>query len=133
MGPGTISPVAAARRDPHIFGGPNASIERGGARTVAWLRGEHDLSTVAELSGVMGAAIALDDSDLVIDMSDVEFVDAAIVGVIVRARVLLRSRSRSLTVRAPSRCARRIFELCGLSHLLEGPPDPTPSADPWRP
>ena len=88
-------------------------------RTVVWLRGEHDVSTVAALSETMAGAMALDDCDLVVDLSEVQFMGAATIGVLVRARELLHSRSRSLVLRSPSRCARRILDLCGQGDLLE--------------
>ena len=85
--------------------GPVAFPVRDCDRTVVWLRGEHDVSTVAALSQTMARAIALDDGDLVVDLSGVDFMDAATVGVIVRARDFLELQSRSLTLRAPSTCA----------------------------
>jgi anti-anti-sigma factor len=92
---------------------------------VIWLRGEHDISTDDALSLTLARAVALDDSGLVLDLSDVEFMSASTLGVIVRTREFLRARSRSLTVRAPSPCARRIIEVCGLGDLLaSGPEEP---------
>lgn len=106
-----------------------AFARRDAARTVVRLRGEHDVSTVAALSETMARAIALDDADLVVDLSEVEFMSAATVGVIVRARELLGLRSRSLALRSPSRCARRILDLCGHACLhYPGPVDATPPA-----
>jgi anti-anti-sigma factor len=93
-----------------------------GGRIVLWLGGEHDLSTQACLS----AAIAAVDADVVLDLSEVEFMDAATIGAILRARVLLRRRSRSLMLRAPSRRARLVIGLCGLDDLV-GPVPPTPA------
>src|ERR1017187_5223164 len=81
---------------------------------VVWLRGEHDISTEAALSDTIARAIAL-DGEVVIDLSEANFISAATIGAIVRARECLRSRSRSLVVRSPSAWARRIFDLCGLS------------------
>ena len=101
-----------------------AFAERDAHHTVVWLQGEHDISTVAALSETMARAIALDDADLVIDLNGVEFMDAATIGVIVRARDFLRQRSRSISLRSPSACARRILDVCDLSDLL----DPRPSA-----
>ena len=92
---------------------------RGVACFVVWLRGEHDLSTVAELSEAMARAIAVDGADVVVDMSEVEFMGAATVGVLCEAWALLRSQSRSLTVRSPSSSARRVLELVGDMHLLD--------------
>jgi anti-anti-sigma factor len=100
-------------------------------RTVVWLRGEHDVSTVAALSETMARAIALDDADVVVDLSDVQFMGAATVGVIIRAREFLRLRSRFLVLRSPSGCARRILELCGHADLLDlRPVDATPLTGP---
>jgi anti-anti-sigma factor len=88
-------------------------------RTVVWLRGEHDVSTVAALSEVMARAIALDDGDVVVDLSEVQFMGAATVGVIIRAREFLRLRSRFLVLRSPSECVRRILDVCGHADLLD--------------
>jgi anti-anti-sigma factor len=90
-----------------------ASLDgRDAERTLISLRGEHDASTVAALSDVLALAVALDAADLVVDLSDVEFMSAATVGVIVRTRVLLRSQSRTLELRHPSSCARRVLDAC---------------------
>jgi anti-anti-sigma factor len=99
--------------------GPTAFAQRGPPELVVCLRGDHDLSTVAELSATMARAISLSDADLVVDLSRVEFMSASTVSVIVRARELLRARDRSLAVRTPSRCARRVLDLCDLSDLID--------------
>ena len=95
--------------------GPEEFPVRECDRTVVWLRGEHDVSTVAALSQTMARAIALDDGDLVIDLSGVDFMDAATVGVIVRARDFLERQSRTLELRSPSTCAARVLDLCDLA------------------
>ena len=100
-------------------GGPTAFARRGPPDIVVCLRGEHDLATVAELSATMARAITLSDADLVVDLSRVEFMSASTIGVVVWARELLRARDRSLAVRTPSRCARRVLELCDLSDLID--------------
>ena len=92
---------------------------------VIWLRGEHDISTDDALSLTLARAVALDDSGLVLDLSDVEFMSASTLGVIVRAREFLRGRSLSLTVRSPSARARRAMGACHLDDLLgPGPEKP---------
>lgn len=113
MAPSESSSVTASRRGLVTFGG------RDGDRTVVWLRGEHDVSTVAALSQTMARATALDDADLVVDLSEVQFMDASTVGVIIRTREFLRQRSRSLLLRSPSAFALRILGLCGLAALLD--------------
>ena len=87
--------------------------------TVVWLRGEHDASTVDEPWGIIGGTIERDDADLVIDLSGVEFMGSATVRIIDRARDSLRPRSRSLTLRSPSRCAQRVLDLYGLPDRLD--------------
>jgi anti-anti-sigma factor len=99
---------------------------RAAAPTVLRLQGEYDLSTVAWLWEALARAMTQHDADLVIDLSDAEFTDAATVGVIVGARNHLRRRSRSLALRCPSRRARCILDLCGLAGLVESGPRETP-------
>lgn len=82
----------------------SVSVSRGGNvsfaardedRTVVWLRGEHDIVTVAALS------VAFDDADFAIDLSGVEFMGAATVDVIIRTRELRRSIPESRAAPAP--------------------------------
>ena len=100
-----------------------AWIQPDGARTVVRLRGEHDLSTTSGLWQTMARAIELTDTDLAIDLSEVDFMGAATVNVILRAAQLLEQRSRSLTVRSPSKAALRVLELCGLTAIVEPEPN----------
>jgi anti-anti-sigma factor len=83
------------------------------------MRGEHDASTMSALSETLARAIALDDAALVIDLTEVEFMSSATVGVIMRTRKFLEKRSRTLSLRSPPACVLRVFEVCGLSDLLE--------------
>ena len=115
---GAMVPTAASyrvvsRRDSSAF------TERDCDCTVVWLRGEHDASTVSALWETIDQAIALDDSDVVVDLSGVEFMGSATVGVIIRARESLRPRARALTLRSPSRCAQRLLDLYGLAELID--------------
>jgi anti-anti-sigma factor len=96
-----------------------AFAQRGPPDVVVCFRGDQDLATVAELSGITAQAITLGEGDLVVDLSRIEFMDASTVGVLSWARELLGVRSRSLVVRSPSTCARRVLELCDLSDLID--------------
>lgn len=104
------------RKDVALFAGMDAG------HTVVWLQGEHDISTEAALSETMARAIALDDADLVVDLSGVQFIGASTIGVIIRTRNVLRDQSRSLMLRSPPRCALLVLELCGLTDLLDPGP-----------
>ena len=88
-------------------------------RPVVWLRGEHDASTAAALSATMAEAIALDNANVVVDLSEVDYMGVATVVVFIDAVELLRLRSRSLILRAPSMVTRRVLEVCDLAHLIE--------------
>lgn len=112
MGPNT--PYAVVSREDLL-----AFVEREAGRTVVWLQGEHDASTAKALWETIGRAIALDDADLVVDLSGVEFMGSATVGVIIRACESLRPGARALTLRSPPRCAQRLLDLYGLAKLLD--------------
>jgi anti-anti-sigma factor len=86
--------------------------------TVVWLQGEQDIATDGELWRVLARGIAANNAAIVVDLSEVELMSASTLGVIVKARVLLREQSRSLTVRHPSAFVRRIIGICGLEDLL---------------
>jgi anti-anti-sigma factor len=89
--------------------------------SVVWLRGEHDIATESKLARTLAWAVALDDADVVVDLSGVRFMAAATVGAIIDARNALLLRSRSLTLRSPSTRARRVIERCGLAGLVDPP------------
>jgi anti-anti-sigma factor len=102
--------------------GPAALAERDVNRTVVLLRGEYDASTLTALSEAMARAIALNDADLVVDLSGVEYMGAATVRLIIRAREFLRLRTRTLTLRSPSTRAQNVLHLCGLDDHLDRHP-----------
>ena len=106
------SPVSVSGRAP-----PWAAVTDG--PQVVRLSGDYDATTVAAMSRLLSAAIASSDTDVVLDMDEVCFVDAAAVGVIVRARAFLQLRSRSLTLRMPSASVRATLEICDLDALIE--------------
>ena len=86
-------------------------------RAVVALRGEHDASNAEELSSELGRVVSFDDVDVVLDLSEVQFMGASTAGVIAHTRQALDGQHRRLTVQLPTRCAQRVLELCGLSDL----------------
>jgi anti-anti-sigma factor len=99
---------------------PVAAMERDGDRTVVLLAGELDIATVEVLTQILAKAIAIDDGDLVVDLSQVTFIDASTLAVLVRGRDFMRLQSREFQVRAPSVFVRRVLEVCGLADLIDG-------------
>lgn len=94
-------------------------IESGHAQTIVWLKGEHDAATVDELSELLAEAIALAKTDVIVDLSGVEFMGAAPVGALFGARYLLEQDARALVLRSPSKSAQLILELCGVDSALK--------------
>ena len=90
-----------------------------GSPSIVRFHGEHDIATVQVLAAQLARVIASTESDLSIDLSDVTFMDASTVSVIVCARRFLASRDRLLTLRSPGADAQRIIEICRLEELLD--------------
>ena len=113
---------------------PSVSVSRCGharlasdpLRTVVWVRGEHDIATRVHLSDTIARAARLDDTDVVVDLSGVTFMDASTIGALVAANNCLRAASHSLSVRAPSLRAWRLLDLCGLARLIDDDPASVP-------
>jgi anti-anti-sigma factor len=99
--------------------GPPPEVWQEGSRVVVALRGEHDMSTAASLAEALAEVNAVGEGDVVVDLSEVLFMDAAIITELIDGRNALRSRSRDLTLRAPARFPRRVLELCGLAGLVD--------------
>lgn len=108
--------------------GSSGSDQRDSARVVA-ISGEHDPSTVSALSEMIRSTMAI-DADLVVDASEVTFLDASTIGVLIWAQNLLRDRSRSLIVRSPSTCVSRILQICDLVELMESVEGANPADQP---
>ena len=90
--------------------------------------GELDLAAAPELRERMSAAIDEGATRLVLDFTDVTFVDSTTVGALVTAARRLRSRDGSLTVACTNPNVLRIFEIVGLDRVVSvvGSADETP-------
>lgn len=85
---------------------------RGSGPAVFFMVGEHDISTIPTLTCDLARLIGEDDSDLVIDLSGVSFMDGSIVDLLERTRWYLRGESRELLLRAPSPGTQRLLDRC---------------------
>jgi anti-sigma B factor antagonist len=91
-----------------------------GDRTVIGLYGEHDAETEPELSDALGRFCSAGRlGDVVVDLSEATFVDSATIAALLGARNLMAHQGRSLVLRAPSRRALRVLEMCGLLRFVE--------------
>jgi anti-anti-sigma factor len=93
--------------------------EQSAGVTVVWLHGEHDAFTATQLSEAIRRAVDVDGMDVTLDLSDVTFMSAATIRVIVDSGKLLEAKSLTLRLRCPSLCAWRIIELSGLCGLFD--------------
>lgn len=109
------------RRSPSVAVSRRGSAHPGSGplRTVVRVSGEHDSTTRAHLSLTIAQAALLDDVGIIVDLSDVTFMDASTIGAIVDAHNRLRARSRLLSVSAPSTRARRLLDVCELGFLID--------------
>ena len=118
------SSVTVSVKGPGGFAGQTAHP------TVVWLTGEHDVANASVLSKVVALTIALDEEDVIIDLSGASFISGATVAIFVRADAFLGARSRALILRSPRRSAVRLLELCGLAKLIAPPPSDAVSRSP---
>jgi anti-sigma B factor antagonist len=93
-----------------------------GDTVVVQLWGEHDGSTVPVLSKILASAVGLDEANLVVDLSRVQFINSATVRVFIASSEFLGESSRTFVLRSPSRSARRVIDLCGAGALIEAAP-----------
>lgn len=84
---------------------------------VARLSGELDVASVPRFADALAPAISRTRQRVILDLSSLDFVDAAGLGAIVAAGNALRSRSGELTIRAPSPFMIRLLEITGLAGL----------------
>jgi anti-anti-sigma factor len=97
-------------------------VTPGDGHTLVRVEGEHDIASLFVLADALAVAIALDDADLVVDLSDVQFMGSAPMRVLVRCQDLLRAQSRDLTLRSPAPCVQRMLGLFGLSDFVARAP-----------
>jgi len=106
-----------------------AITEREANGNVVWLKGQHDISPVTTLTQTIATTMMLDKATLVVDPSEVQFIQAATIRVIVSVSNDLLLQPHSLAVRSPSSQGRRVLDLCGLTSVLEDPSVSAPSVD----
>lgn len=82
------------------------------------LAGELDIAGVLEAEQAVDAAIRDSRGALVLDLSDLDFLDSSGIRVVLRARALLARDERDLAIVCPAGAVRRAFEVAGIDDLL---------------
>jgi anti-anti-sigma factor len=96
---------------------PVISVDRYDGAIVIRLGGEIDLYNAAVLKQALVDAAKEAPERLVLDLSEVEFIDSTALGALVEARATLVD-IRSLLLAAPAHEARRALEVSGLARHL---------------
>lgn len=86
------------------------------------LAGELDIFTAAEVSRELDRAVWAGCRQVLLDAAAVTFIDASALGVLVRARNLMRSCTGTMEIVAFSPVVLRLCVLTGLVSLLADPP-----------
>lgn len=104
------------RFKPDCFGWSQRCVD---GTVVVHLAGELDLSTAEELGRRLMAVVeSAADTPIVLDLSDVSFIDARSIGLIVGAWSAAKSRGRQLCVDGLHGIPARLFGLLGLERIL---------------
>ena len=88
-------------------------ISRSGRTITVTLSGELDIATGGELQARLATVVHDEPAPrrVVLDLSDLAFVDASGIGVLLAARRDLASRGGELVLRRPSRLVRRVLDV----------------------
>jgi anti-anti-sigma factor len=88
------------------------------AVAIVTLRGEHDLSTRAEISATL--ARAGDEAGVLVDLSECSFIDSSVIGALVLAFQTLADQGRRFELVIPAEAAviKRVAKVAGLTTFL---------------
>ena len=103
---GTVRPAGLA-----------VSVSIDGDGVVVALSGEIDMANAASLPAVV-AGVVNGDTSVVIDLTEVTFLDSSGLRAILICEASLAAQGVSLRVAHPTIHVRRVFEITSLSHLL---------------
>lgn len=87
-------------------------------QVIAHVRGEIDLSTCERLRDAIEPHLG-PRQHIILDLSEVSFMDSSCLGVLLRARTTLTSDGGSLILRNPSKAARRLLSALGTTDLFD--------------
>jgi anti-sigma B factor antagonist len=95
-------------------------VESIGDMRVLILRGEHDLSTAPDVRAHVEEAVGA-GGDLIVDLSEVGFIDSSILGVLVagyRSLATADPARRFVVVAVPGTSVTRLFDLVSVSDVI---------------
>src|SRR5579859_2878409 len=98
----------------------SVDVRHDGDRYVLHARGEIDVEHAADLHsiGMLAISSALDASPIVIDLSDVEFMDSTGLGALVAIRNAAQESGREVHLRRPSSRVQRLLKITGMDNVF---------------
>jgi anti-sigma B factor antagonist len=90
---------------------------------LVWVEGELDIASAPRLIGVLNAAVQEALRSLVVDLSDVDFMDSTGLALLINAHRRLARRSKGFAVVCPPGPLRRVFEVTDMVETLHVVPD----------
>jgi anti-sigma B factor antagonist len=106
----------------------STEVTETGDETVIHVRGEIDIATCERLRDAIEPHLG-PEQNLVLDFSEVEFMDSSCLRVLLQARGTLTADGGSLILRNPSITARRLLTAAQAEHLLQADANEHPSSD----
>jgi anti-anti-sigma factor len=98
-----------------------------GDQTILALRGEVDTHAASELGAYLHGMIGRGNLHLVLDLAELDFLDASGLSAIASETIRLKLSGGSLTIRTPSLLVDHLLEVTGFSKMISvehSPPDP---------
>lgn len=114
-------PLVASARSRHFGNGSewdpfSIDVTEGGEIHLVRLRGELDVAAATRLEATL---IQVAGSTVVVDLTELAFIDAAGLRAIANAKHEIERRGHALTVKGAQGLVRRVFEITELRHLLD--------------
>ncbi len=103
-------------------------VTEDGGQTIARITGEIDIATCERLRDAIEPHLG-PQQNLVLDFSEVEFMDSSCLSVLIQARGTLTVDGGSLVLRNPSVVARRLLTAAKAQDLLQADADEHPGAN----
>ena len=95
------------------------AIRENNGRLTLVLRGDLDAYTGPRFTEWLRKTVAAGRGDVVMDMSDVTFVDSSGIAILVATAKQLQTRDSKLVVQSPPRMVAKVLEMTGVTKLVK--------------
>ena len=106
---------ALVDRLPHPFSATVGALD---GNALVTLVGDLDLNTASDLTRVLNTFIENGPAEVVLDFAELSFLDSTGISVLIAAQSSLNQQGRRLTIRSPRPPALKLFEMTGLTDIL---------------